>query len=64
MSWGDPLSVLGCGVAGLALGYLVGRARIAWMGRPFRGAERYFPPIVSVRPPTTLTESDQSELWG
>jgi hypothetical protein len=64
MTWGDPLSVIGCGATGLVLGYGVGRLRIAWMGRPFRAVSPYIPPIVSVRPPTSTLSNGDSDLVG
>lgn len=64
MSWDDLLPALGCEWAAILLAYLFGRARIWWIDRPFREVSPYIPPIVSVCPPTVLTESDQSQLWG
>jgi hypothetical protein len=64
VTWGDPLSVIGCGAAGLAFGYAVGRLWIWWMGRPFRAVSPYIPPIVSVRPPTSTLSSGDSDLVG
>jgi hypothetical protein len=63
VSWGDPLSVLGCEVAGIAFGYLTARIQNYRVTRPFRSVSPYIPPIVAVRPPT-VTESAHPDLFG